>query len=204
MMIKSPYVSRLGGSADTFESRIKIPKALGELEEGSKKPGRNSIKTKARIGAWEESAAQTGDLAELAEERCSRQGCVLLAEQVCKGRGRPAVPRLQEDGDRLEGAHGRVMEEDLQHCARRLKNRLSDLEKRLKGDKTTCSCARAAAEMEGGCSTPSCARGAGRASTRYWTLFYKGIPPAGLGKSSRHGEGWRAKSLTASSNSPEG
>lgn len=68
MMIKSPYGSRLGGSADTFESRIKIPKALRELEEGSKKPGWNSIKTKARIGAWEESAAQTGDLAELAEE----------------------------------------------------------------------------------------------------------------------------------------
>lgn len=37
MMIKSPYVSRLGGSADTFENRIKIPKALRELEEESKK-----------------------------------------------------------------------------------------------------------------------------------------------------------------------
>ena len=201
MMIKSPYVSRLGGSADTFESRIKIPKALGELEEGSRKPGRNSIKTKARIGAWEESAAQTGDLAELPEERCSRQGSVLLAEQGCKGRGRPAV---WEGGDRLEGAHGKIMEEDLQHCAKRLKNWLSELEKRLKGDEPTCSCAEAAAKMKGGCSMPSHARGAGRASTRYRTPFYKGIPPAGLGKSSCHGEGWRAKSLTASSDSSKG
>lgn len=49
MMIKSPYASRLGGSANMLTSRIKIPKALAELEEGSKKPGINSIKTKARI-----------------------------------------------------------------------------------------------------------------------------------------------------------
>lgn len=49
--------------------------------------------------------------------------------------------------------------------------------------------------MKGGCSIPSRAHGAGRASTRYQTLFYKGIPPAGLGKSSRHSEGWRARAL---------
>lgn len=36
-MIKSPSVSSLRGSADTFESRIKIPKAPRELEEGPKK-----------------------------------------------------------------------------------------------------------------------------------------------------------------------
>lgn len=35
-MIRFPHVSKLGGSAETFESRIKIPKALGELEEGPK------------------------------------------------------------------------------------------------------------------------------------------------------------------------
>lgn len=39
---------------------------------------------------------------------------------------------------------------------------------------------------------------------RCQTPFHKGTPPAGLGKSSHHGEGWRAKSLTASSNSSEG
>lgn len=70
MMIKSPYVSRLGGSADIFENRIKIPKALRELEEGSKKPGLSSIKKKAKMGAWEGSAAQTGGQAELAWSEC--------------------------------------------------------------------------------------------------------------------------------------
>lgn len=49
MLIRSPYASGLGGSANTLTSRIKIPKALAELEEGSKKTGLNSIKTKARI-----------------------------------------------------------------------------------------------------------------------------------------------------------
>jgi len=69
LTIKSPYVSRLGGPADTFESRIKIPKALREVEEGSKKPGLNSIKTKARTGAREESVAQRRALADLAAGR---------------------------------------------------------------------------------------------------------------------------------------
>lgn len=49
MVIKSPYARRLGGSANTFASGIKIPKALGELKERPKKTGLNSIKTKARI-----------------------------------------------------------------------------------------------------------------------------------------------------------
>lgn len=115
------------------------------------------------------------------------------------GEDRPS-PGSGKVGIGLEGAHGRRMDVDLQHCAKRLKTRLSDLEKRLKGDETTCCCATAAAEVGGGCSTPARAGGADRAATRLPTLFYKGVPPAGLGmgRSSRHGEGWRAKSFTAS------
>lgn len=70
--------------------------------------------------------------------------------------------------------------ENQQHCAKGLKTWLSGLEKRLKGDETSSSCAKAAAEMKGGCSVPLHACGAGRVSMRRWILFHKGIPPARL------------------------
>lgn len=48
-MIKSPSVSSLTGSADTFESRIKIPKAPRELEEGSKEARTEFNKNKGKV-----------------------------------------------------------------------------------------------------------------------------------------------------------
>lgn len=85
-MIKSPSVSSLRGSADTFESRIKIPKAPRELEEGSKEARTEFNKNKGK--AWS-----------LGRISCRAMGLVGLAEGGT-GRARTAGPRpWQEEND---------------------------------------------------------------------------------------------------------
>lgn len=83
-MIKSPSVSRLRGSADTFEGRIKIPKAPRELEEGSKKARTEFSKNKGK--AW-----SLGRITTWSWWSWQRSGT---------GRGRAASPRpWEEQGD---------------------------------------------------------------------------------------------------------
>lgn len=85
-MIKSPSVSRLRGSADTFEGRIKIPKAPRELEEGSKKARTEFSKNKGKT--WS----------------LGRISCTTWSwwswQRSGTGRGRAAGPRpWEEEGD---------------------------------------------------------------------------------------------------------
>lgn len=79
---------------------------------------------------------------------CTNRGRGSGGARQRAGLQRQGKTRLREGGDQLEGAHGRRMEEDLQHCVKTLKNRLADLRKGLKGEETTCRCAKAAGWRE--------------------------------------------------------